>query len=1061
MSILFPSPLLWALEITAAPWKLGSAGIAAIVTNYQKVLSERMASLPLRITSAVLLTAAALFAQDQVSFNRDIRPILSDKCFGCHGPDATARKIRLRLDSEEAAKADLGGGKRAIVENSPDGSELIRRITATNAAMRMPPASSGMHLTDREISLLRNWVAQGAKWQKHWAFLKPERPATPKVIADSWVRNPIDAFVLARLEREGLKPAPEASKTTLIRRASLDLTGLPPTPEEVDAFLQDRAPDAYEKVVDRLLASPRFGERMAIRWLDVSRYADTNGYQTDAERYMWRWRDWVIDAFNANMPFDKFTLEQIAGDLLPNATLDQKIATGFNRNHRGNSEGGIVPEEYLAEYAVDRVETMSTVFLGLTVGCARCHNHKYDPITQREFYQLYAYFNNIPELGRYLKFGNTPPHVKAPTREQQAKMHVLDRAVESMERAFADLAPKIQTAQKSWERTLRPGANWFPERDLAAEFSLDDAEAEGVIGKGARFDGSRVVNGGDKGSFGFYDKFTAAAWIRPEAAGGPIVTRAEDKVDGEGWGLYLLNNRLQVNLIKRKLDDSIRVQTKQPLPVGSWHHVAMSYDGSRMATGVRIYVDGKPQELEILLDAINQDFKTTEPLRIGGGGGFGPPFSGSIDEVRVYARALPADEIAILASPRDLAEIARSTSRTAAEEQKLRLAFLESAAPPQIRTVWNKQELVRREREAFIENVQTVMVMEENPQPADTFLLIRGSYDRPGEKVSRGVPAALPSLPEHAKNDRLALARWLVDPSNPLTARVTVNRFWQMYFGTGIVKTVEDFGSQGEWPSHPELLDWLATEFIASGWDVKRLQKLILTSATYRQASKANPELVARDPENRLLARGPRVRLPAEAVRDQALFVSGLLVEKIGGPSVKPYQPAGLWSELGDKDYERDHGEGLYRRSLYTFWKRTAPPPFMANFDSAMRESCTVRESRTNTPLQALNLMNDVQFVEAARKLAERVISESAPAKRLDRAFRLVLSRSPTQVELEKLTSALAFYKDHFSSRPKDAEELIGVGDSPRNIKIPAAELAAWTSICSALLNLDEAVTKE
>jgi hypothetical protein len=1001
-------------------------------------------------------------AQQEIAFNRDIRPILSDKCFHCHGPDATAKKIKLRLDSETAAKADLGG-RFAIVPGSPDKSEMVRRIASDNPAVRMPPAYSGLKLTNEEILLLRNWVAQGAKWQKHWSFIPPSAPALPQVQLKSWPRNPLDHFVLARLERSGLKPNSEADRTALIRRVSLDLTGLPPAPAEVDQFLRDHSPNAYEKVIDRLLASPRYGEKMAIRWLDAARYADTNGYQTDAERHMWRWRDWVIDAFNSNMPFDRFTIEQIAGDLLPNATLDQKIATGFNRNHRGNSEGGIVPEEYLVEYAVDRVETMSTVFLGLTLGCARCHNHKYDPFTQREFYQLFAYFNNVPELGRYLKYGNTPPYVKAPTKDQKVKLAALTKVAADAERAFANQTGGIDSTQTLWERQLEPGANWFPARGLAAHLPLDEPGTPGVIGTATPFDGKRVINAGDRGRFGFYDAFTVSAWIRPQQADGPIVTRAEDKIDGEGWGLYLQNGRVQVNLIKRKLDDSIRVETKTKLTPGSWRHVAMSYDGSRVAAGVRIYVDGSPQEVEILLDAINQDFQTDEPLRIGGGGGFGGPFLGDIDDVRVYGRALTNDEVAMLAITRDLSQIAALpvSRRKPSEAAKLRNAFLEEGAPASIQQAWRTYQEAGRAGDAFLDTIQTVMVMEESPTPKETFLLVRGAYDRPGEKVSRGVPEVLPPLPSGSPTNRLGLGRWLVDPSNPLTARVTVNRFWQMYFGRGLVKTVEDFGSQGEWPSHPDLLDWLASEFVRTGWDVKALQKTIVMSATYRQSSNATPELLARDPENRLLARAPRLRLPAETLRDQALFASGLLVEKIGGPSVKPYQPAGLWSELGDKDYERDKGEGLYRRSLYTFWKRTAPPPFMASFDSAMRESCTVRESRTNTPLQALNLMNDVTFVEAARVLAQRVFREAEGDDRLVHAFRLVLARTPNEAERKKLISSLAYYMNRFQADPKAASKLITQGDAPPDPAIPVPELAAYTAVASLILNLDETVTKE
>lgn len=1020
-----------------------------------------MMNVPARLLVCAMLLVTYGRCEEQVVFNRDISPLLSDKCFGCHGPDSAALGIKRRLDSGAAATADIGG-RRAIVPGDEAASELVRRITANDPSLRMPPPSSGLSLTAREIELLRAWIAQGAKWQTHWSFLPPSQPPLPSVQFKAWPRNPIDYFVLARLEQDGLRPSPKASKETLLRRVSLDLTGLPPTPAEVDAFLRDTSPDAYEKVVDRLLASPRYGERMAVRWLDAARYADTNGYQTDAERHMWRWRDWVIDAFNSNMPFNRFTIEQIAGDLLPNATLEQKIATGFNRNHRGNSEGGIVPEEYLVEYAVDRVETMSTVFLGLTIGCARCHNHKYDPITQREFYQLLAYFNNIPELGRYLKFGNTPPYIKAPTREQQRRLAELEKAVASADAAFRAAGKQVQAGQRQWERTLKAGENWFPSRGLAVHLPMDES-GSGVVGGAARFDGSRVLDAGDKARFGFYSKFTVAAWISPSAPDGPIVTRAQDKPDGEGWGIYLAGGRLQVNLIKRKLDDSIRVQSKQPLPAEGWHHVAFTYDGSRTASGVRIFVDGRMQEVEVLLDAINQDFFTTEPLRIGGGGGFGPPFRGLIDDVRIYDRVLPEAEVAVLAVTRDLSQIAglAEAKRTPAEQHKIAEAFLELGAPREIRTLWEAYQKAKQARDDAFEQIPTVMVMEELPVPKETFVLIRGAYDRPGEKVTRGVPAVLPPLPPGSPKNRLGLARWLVDPQNPLTARVAVNRFWQMYFGTGIVKTAEDFGSQGERPSHPELLDWLATEFVKSGWDVKRLQKLIVMSATYRQSSAVTPELLARDPENRLLARGPRLRLSADILRDQALFVSGLLVEKIGGPSVKPYQPAGLWSELGDRDYERDKGEGLYRRSLYTFWKRTAPPPFMLNFDSATRESCVVRESRTNTPLQALNLMNDVTFVEAARKLGERVIHEAPPEQRLDLAFRLVLARLPKDFERKKLSASLQFFKDHFASESEAARKLLSQGDSASDPNIPAPELAAWTAVASLILNLDETVTKE
>ena len=995
-----------------------------------------------------------------VLFNRDIRPILSDKCFTCHGPDAPSRNIKLRLDSEAGAKADLGG-RFAIVAGDPARSELARRITAENKGLRMPPVASGFKLSDREIDLLRRCIEQGAQWQQHWSFIPPKRPALPAVKQAGWPRNPIDHFVLARLEQEGLSPSPEAGRETLLRRVSLDLTGLPPSIEEIDAFLNDTSPAAYEKVVDRLLASPRYGERMAFPWLEAARYADTNGYQTDAERYMWRWRDWVIEAFNSNMPFDRFVVEQIAGDLLHNATLDQKIATGFHRNHRDNGEGGIIPEEYAVEYVADRVETTGTVFLGLTVACTRCHNHKYDPLTQKEFYQLFAYFNNINERGRYFKYGNTPPVIHAPTREQQARLAELDSRLGTAEGRFESLRAAARSAQSAWEKSLASGngrADWTPERGLAARFHLDDPV----------FDGKRVYVGGDAASFGFNDKFTLAAWVYPEdLQSGAILTRTKDVSEETGYGLWLAGGKVQATFVQRWLDDALRVETVEPLAPGQWSHVAVSYDGSLVADGVRIYINGRAAKLKILLDDLNQDFRLKEePFRIGGGGGPEHRFRGRIDQVSAYSEVLPPELVAVLAARDDLNAIAALApdKRTEAQRVKLRLAYLESHAPDAVRSAWRELVEARRARAAYLDTIPTLMVMEEMPAPKPAFLLTRGQYDKPGEPVQRGVPAVLPPLPAGVPNNRLGLARWLVDPSNPLTARVAVNRFWQMYFGNGLVRTVEDFGSQGEWPSHMDLLDWLAVEFMDSGWDVKALQKKIVMSATYRQDSRVTPDLLRRDPETRLLARGPRSRLSASVIRDQALAASGLLVEKIGGPSVKPYQPSGLWKELsGGGDYNQDHGEKLYRRSLYTFWKRAAPPPFMMNFDAAGREICVVRQSRTNTPLQALNLMNDVTYLEAARVLAQRVMRQAGPSPddRITRAFRLVTTRKPSTPEMEVLRAAFHHHLDGFRSDPAAARRYLAHGESPVDESVPAPELAAYATVAGMILNLDEAVTKE
>jgi hypothetical protein len=1006
-----------------------------------------------RLAIALILVALPRCAAEAVEFNRDVRPILADACFACHGPDKAKRKAGLRLDTEEGAAKVLAAG-------DPAKSELFRRITAKDEDERMPPPKSGRALTAAQIEALRLWIAEGAKWQKHWSFIPPARPPLPVVKNSTWSRNGIDRFILARLEREGLAPSPEADRTTLLRRATLDLTGLPPTPAEVDAFLADASPDAYEKVVDRLLASPRFGETMAARWLDAARYADTNGYQSDGERTMWRWRDWVIDAINANIPFDRFTVEQLAGDLLPGATLDQKIATGFNRNHRGNGEGGIIPEEYAAEYVVDRVETTATVWLGLTLGCARCHEHKFDPISQKEFYQVFALFNNVPENGRAIKYGNSPPFIPAPTRRQQEHLAELDREVTAAEKRFAAMEKESAAAQAKWERMVSPAERWTPGRGLTAHFPLE--------GSAGRFDGRRSFDAGNVGDFGFYDKFTFAARVRPQNHnGGMILSRMADTARAEGYAVVLHEGRVGVQLTKRWLDDALRVETERALPPGEWHHVVVTYDGSRVAAGVKITIDGHPEKTKVLLDELNQSFATKEPLRIGGGGGQEGRFRGDIADVRVYADCLSADEAAWLSVPETVAQVAAlpPEKRSAAQEGKLRACFLERHAPETIRRAYREVNELRRRRAALVESFPTTMVMEEMPVPRDTFVLVRGQYDKHGEKVSPGLPAALQAqAPQSVSLNRLGFARWLVDRRNPLTARVTVNRYWQTYFGSGLVKTAGDFGTQGEWPSHPELLDWLATEFMDSGWDVKAMQRLIVASAAYRQSSKATPALLAADPENRLLARGPRFRLPAEAVRDQALAASGRLAERVGGPSVKPYQPPGLWKELtGTEDYVPDHGEKLYRRSLYTFWKRTVAPPALVTFDAAGRETCVVRQSRTNTPLQALNLMNDVTFVEAARVLAQRAMREGGPTVegRITMAFRLATARPPRPAELRVLLDGYTEHLADYRRDEKAARKLTSIGEAPRDEKLDVCELAAYTAVASVILNLDEVVTKE
>jgi hypothetical protein len=1054
----------------------------------------------------LFVAAVGLCPGATIEFNRDIRPILSDRCYACHGPDQAARKSKLRLDTETGAKADLGG-RFGIVPGDIAGSEVVKRITATGGTRMPPPWSGAPRLPDKDIDLLVRWIKEGAQWEKHWSFIPPVRPELPPVSDPKWPKNAIDYFVMARLGREGLKPSPEADRRTLIRRVALDLTGLPPTPPEVESFLRDSSPNAYEKVVDRLLASPRYGERMAVPWLNAARYADTNGYQTDGERTMWRWRDWVIYAFNSNMPFDQFTVEQIAGDMLPNATPRQVLATGFNRNHRGNGEGGIIPEEYAVEYVVDRVDTTSTVWLGLTLGCARCHNHKYDPFTQKEFYQLFAYFDNVPERGKAFKYGNSPPTILAPTSEQEKQLKLLDAKLADAEGQLASREGEIRERQAAWEKSLsrRTDFDWASARTSAVALPLDgsvqgefhqdppksekytylmengpvvvekpppavlepawkDGTAEYGAGRrsqAAVFDGKRYIEVGKIANFGFYDSFTLSAWIYPTSGTGAIITRAQDQPEGQGFGLYLKDGRLQANLVQRWLDDGARLDTDETVPLNRWSHVIVTYDGSRQASGVHLYLDGRDLKTRVQLDDLNQSFAVREPLRIGAGLGPDNRFRGLIQEVRIFRNAITAQQAAVLAVELSITELALlpEAKRTPAQTLKLRRCFLDRYAPAEIRALYTHALDLRDERKALLDTFPSSMVMQENPSPRDTHILIRGAYDRPGDKVSPGVPAALPGLPEGTPNNRLGFARWLVSPTNPLTARVAVNRFWQLYFGTGLVKTVEDFGSQGEWPVHRELLDWLATEFIRTGWDVKAMQKTIVMSATYRQSSKVIPDLLQRDPENRLLAHGPRVRLPAEMVRDQALDVSGLLVEKVGGPSVRPYQPPGLWKELtGGEDYHPDTGDGLHRRSLYTFWKRTAPPPTMMNFDAAGRETCVVRELRTNTPLQSLDLMNDQAYLEIARGLANRMIREAgvSPADRISYGFLLATARPPKPRELEILLSGYEYNRKLFQADPAAATKYLGADNSG-----DPGERAAYTTAASVILNLDVSVTKE
>jgi hypothetical protein len=1047
-------------------------------------------------------------ATPTVRFGRDILPILSENCFLCHGPDQKTRKAKLRLDTREGALA-------VVVPGKSGDSELIRRINA-EPDERMPPRKANRTLSAAQKDLLRRWVDEGVAWGKHWSYEPLERPPLPRVKNAGWPRNAIDHFILARLEREGLAASPEAARETLIRRVTLDLTGLPPTPAEVDAFLTDRSPDAYEKVVDRLLASPRYGERMAMDWLDAARFADTNGYQNDFARTMWPWRDWVIDAFNRNLPFDRYIVEQIAGDLLPGATRSQRIATGFNRNNRTVTEAGSIDDEWRVENNVDRVETTSTVFLGLTMGCARCHDHKYDPISQPEFYRFFAFFNSINEKGVYTEQrGNVPPLVTVSSQKDEERLRQFDAAIAAADQGVKEQEARLPERQKRWEQKQRVRPHPPAPLDRVLRWPLDGdlrvletagkrgdavyrgngppAWSDGPLGKALRLDGKddSFVEAGCGPTLECTDHFSYGGWVKPHG-NGALLSKMDDAAANRGLDLLFMNGKIEVHLVHHWPDNALKVATKDAVPKEAWTHVFVTYDGSSKAAGVKIYLNGRPAKLDVKTDQLRDTLATSQPLRLGKRS-TAFPLDGELADVRIYCRTLTAAEVQALAFEPVVAVLRTpAEQRSKAQQEWLAAVFREGYAT-ELRETKDKAEKLRRDKTAYERRIPTVMVMEDLPKPRDTFVLKRGRYDMPDQdhKVEPGVPACLPPLPADAPPNRLGLARWLIDPANPLTARVTVNRFWQRLFGTGLVKTADNFGIQGELPSHPELLDWLAVEFAESaergarsaespstphsalrvprsnGWDAKAIQRLIVTSATYRQTSKAPPALLQRDPENRLVARGPRFRLAAEAVRDNALAVSGLLVERLGGPSVKPYQPAGLWEELaggaGEGPYVQDKTSNLYRRSLYIYRKRTVPHPAMATFDAPSREVCQVNRPRTNTPLQALELLNDVTYVEAARRLAQLMLTEGGqtPEERLTFAFRRATARTPNPAELRILTQGLERYRQTYRADREAAERFIRHGESPLDAGLDVAELAAYTASASVISNLDETITRE
>jgi hypothetical protein len=1149
-------------------------------------------------------------APQAVNYHRDVRPILSQHCYRCHGPDAAKRRAKLRLDTKEGAFAELRSGGLAIVPGDSSKSELVRRISVEDPEERMPPPEAGSTLTPAQVELIRRWIDSGAEWKGHWSFTKPELPALPAVRDSSWPRSAADRFILARLEREGFSPALEADSSTLLRRAALDLTGLPPALDEVDELAAADAPDAYDRAVDRLLSSLRYGEHRARYWLDAARYGDTHGLHLDNERSIWPYREWVIDAFNAGMPFDQFTVEQLAGDLLPAATLAQRVATGFNRCNVSTSEGGAIDEEFRVRYAVDRVETTSMVWMGLTAGCAACHDHKYDPITQKDFYGLFAFFNSLTENAMDGNISTPPPVLPVPMADQEAELAVLRRRIDEAQAQLEAPIPAVDEAQARWEEdwTRRTAEDW-------QVLALDALRSEGGTALQKLDDGS-VLAGGPNPDKEVYEveattERTGILSLRLEAlrhesfalggAGrasnanfvlsevevtatslaGPVrteavafasalanysqkdyeVAKAIDGQAGTGWAVdgptrpenrtailvaqkpfgFEGGTRLRIRLVHAhggqhaigrfrlavSSSGALAPVVASPwLVVGPFHSAdgaqafatdfgpeaenepAKIYDGGKLSWKARPdFTDGAPHALEgescatYLHRVIHAPTARKATLALGSDDALKVWLNGKLVLERNVQRAVASDQEQIsvdlvAGSNRLLLKVVNyfggyafyfRMSEDAAGEELLQLASLFSTPPAQ-RSAAQRKALrdhyrsrhspewkalreglapLRKEEDERRSQLPRTLVMQDMAEKRDAYVLVRGAYDRRGDKVAPGVPAALTPLPASVPQDRLGLARWLVDPAHPLTARVASNRLWQQLFGIGIVRTSEDFGAQGEWPVHPELLDWLATELVRSNWDYKRFVRLLATSAAYRQSSRATPQLIERDPENRLLGRGPRFRLDAEVLRDNALALSGLLVHRLGGPSVKPYQPPGLWEAVGfvgsnTQSFKQDQGEALYRRSLYTFWKRTSPPPTLSIFDAPTRESCTVSRPRTNTPSQALALMNDVQFVEAARRLAQRMMHEGGAeaGERAAYGFRLATARRPAERELAALFGvygeALADYR-----RDKDAAvAFLSLGESKRDESLDPAELAAWTLVANLILNLDETVTK-
>ena len=1024
---------------------------------------------------AVCSVSCLLHASETVEFQRDIRSLLSDRCFACHGPDAQRREADLRLDVRQDAfrESDSGNGSHIVVPEKPNESELFLRIASDDPDLRMPPPASKRPLSKSEIALIKEWIEQGAKWEEHWSFSSVTRVVPPDVKNADWPKNSIDRFVLAEMERAGFSPTAAAPREKLIRRLTFDLTGLPPTLEEIDGFLADESPDAYEHAVDRLLKSDRYGERMTSDWLDVARYSDTYGYQVDRDRFVWPWREWVIRAFNRNLSYDEFVTQQLAGDLLPEATDDQILATTFNRLHPQKVEGGSVPEEFRIEYVTDRMQTFATAFLGLTMECARCHDHKYDPLTQQEYYQFCAFLDNIDEAGLYSYF---TPSVPTPTLRlvddaKRAELSQLEKQVSIEQAKLRQLVQSKQGAFAAWARDTNIGSV-DPDVGLIKNLTFEEVAAPNTVVKGQYGNAIRLTGDDgvvlDVGNFKRFQPFSISIWLNtPDVKERAVVfhrSRAWTDAGSRGYELLLDEGRLSAALIHFWPGNAICVRTPKPIETGKWIAVTMTYDGSSRAAGLKLYLNGEHAQTEVIRDNLYKE--------ITGGGGdhitIGERFrdrgftGGLVDHFQVYSRELTQLEVAdIVDAPLGGTRIHRAIDRVrekgAQKEGDIGNAYYLAVYDEEYKAQLSKLERAREKKTTAENSLQEIMVMRELPTPKQTYLLKRGAYDAPSEPVSPGTPDVFPAMQGEFPKNRLGLAQWLTDRDHPLTARVAVNRLWQMIFGVGLVRTPEDFGRQGQPPTHPALLDWLARDFVEHDWDVKRLLKTLVMSATYQQSSDVTETHLARDPENRLLSRSPSHRLPAEMLRDNALAVSGLLVERIGGASVRPYEV-----EVSFKPVARDKGDGLYRRSLYTYWKRTGPAPAMMTLDAAKRDVCRVKRERTASPLQAFVLLNDPQFVEAARMLAERLLKQhgdNVDAAIID-MFRLLTSRRSTETEQSILRDLYDEQSQAFMVNSEQASRYLKTGDKPYDESLDVSKLAAMAVVANTLMNFDECVMK-